>query len=441
MGTNQDDEIEIDLKELFFVMRRKLWVLILTGMLGAAVSGIFTATMMKPVYTSSTMLYIVNKTTTLTSLTDLQLGSQLTKDYKVLVTSRPVTSKVIENLDLNLDHEQLLRKLTVANPQDTRILTISVEDNDPYMAKAIADEMASVAASRMAEIMDTAPPNIVEEGYVPTRQTSPSLVKNTAIGGMAGLFLAAVIVLAVFVMNDTIKTPEDVEKYLQLNVLGTIPVFEVDDGKKGRKGKKKSRKERKAERLREETEDRIQREIAQEMAERRREADEDEEDIMPHQVFGKRKNRNAARDSKERKQEADFQDDPIDEDEEEVDERAAHGKSARRNARQIKKADRETYVKRVNDSDSEAEESEDDMPGQLDMRAIMDMEHDLPEESVKSSGGQEQRSMAVKRQTASASSLEDELTGDDLDEFVQRIMEQALEGAEAPKEDIDDGTD
>ena len=165
------------------------------------------------------------------------------------------------------------------------------------MAKAIADEMASVAAERMAEIMDTAPPNIVEEGYVPTRQTSPSLVKNTAIGGMAGLFLAAVIVLAVFVMNDTIKTPEDVEKYLQLNVLGTIPVFEVDDGKKhGKRKKKKSRRERKAERLREETEDRIQRELAKEMAGRRYEDEEDEEDMMPHQVFGRKKKHHAARD-------------------------------------------------------------------------------------------------------------------------------------------------
>lgn len=431
MGTNQDDEIEIDLKELFFVMRRKLWVLILTGMLGAAISGIFTATMMKPVYTSSTMLYIVNKTTTLTSLTDLQLGSQLTKDYKVLVTSRPVTSKVIENLDLNLDHEQLLRKLTVANPQDTRILTISVEDNDPYMAKAIADEMASVAASRMAEIMDTAPPNIVEEGYVPTRQTSPSLVKNTAIGGMAGLFLAAVIVLAVFVMNDTIKTPEDVEKYLQLNVLGTIPVFEVDDGKKGRKKKKKSRRARKAERLREETEDRIQREIAQEMAERRREADEDEDDIMPHQVFNKKKRRNAARDEEYINQNEDF---------EEVESQVEETEK-RKSARQMKKADRETYVKRVDDLDGDAEDPKDDMPGQMNMGALMYMEQNLPAESAKPSVKQENTSLAVKSQTASTRSMEDELTGADLDAFVQRIMEQALEGAEAPKEDVDDGTD
>ena len=93
MGTNQDDEIEIDLKELFYVIKRKLWIILLTGIVGAVGFGLFTAMVMKPVYTSSTMLYIVNKTTTLTSLTDLQLGTQLTKDYKVLVTRRPVTAQ------------------------------------------------------------------------------------------------------------------------------------------------------------------------------------------------------------------------------------------------------------------------------------------------------------------------------------------------------------
>ena len=188
---------------------------------------------------SSTMLYIVNKTTTLTSLTDLQLGTQLTKDYKVLVTSRPVTGQVITNLDLNLSHEQLVKKIKVDNPTDTRILTISVEDTDPYMAKSIADEFASVASARMAEIMDSAPPNIVEEAYLPTQKTKPSITKNTMIGGLAGVFLAGAIILVLFVMNDAIKTPEDVEKYLGLNTLATIPVFEGETGAKKKKSKRK----------------------------------------------------------------------------------------------------------------------------------------------------------------------------------------------------------
>ena len=239
MGTNQDDEIEIDLKELFYVIKRKLWIILLTGIVGAVGFGLFTAMVMKPVYTSSTMLYIVNKTTTLTSLTDLQLGTQLTKDYKVLVTSRPVTGQVITNLDLNLSHEQLVKKIMVDNPTDTRILTISVEDTDPYLAKSIADEFASVASARMAEIMDSAPPNIVEEAYLPTQKTKPSITKNTMIGGLAGVFLAGAIILVLFVMNDAIKTPEDVEKYLGLNTLATIPVFEGETGAKKKKSKRK----------------------------------------------------------------------------------------------------------------------------------------------------------------------------------------------------------
>ena len=239
MGTNQDDEIEIDLKELFYVIKRKLWIILLTGIVGAVGFGLFTAMVMKPVYTSSTMLYIVNKTTTLTSLTDLQLGTQLTKDYKVLVTSRPITGQVMTNLDLNLSHEQLVKKIKVDNPTDTRILTISVEDTDPYMAKSIADEFASVASARMAEIMDSAPPNIVEEAYLPTQKTKPSITKNTMIGGLAGVFLAGAIILVLFVMNDAIKTPEDVEKYLGLNTLATIPVFEGETGAKKKKSKRK----------------------------------------------------------------------------------------------------------------------------------------------------------------------------------------------------------
>lgn len=227
------------MKELFYVIKRKLWIILLTGIVGAVGFGLFTAMVMKPVYTSSTMLYIVNKTTTLTSLTDLQLGTQLTKDYKVLVTSRPVTGQVITNLDLNLSHEQLVKKIKVDNPTDTRILTISVEDTDPYMAKSIADEFASVASARMAEIMDSAPPNIVEEAYLPTQKTKPSITKNTMIGGLAGVFLAGAVILVLFVMNDAIKTPEDVEKYLGLNTLATIPVFEGETGAKKKKSKRK----------------------------------------------------------------------------------------------------------------------------------------------------------------------------------------------------------
>lgn len=241
MGTNQEDEIEIDLKELYYVLKRKIWIIILTGVVGAVGVGLFTAMVMKPIYTSSTMLYIVNKTTTLTSLTDLQLGTQLTKDYKVLVTSRPVTTQVIADLDLNLTHEQLVSKIKVDNPSDTRILMISVEDSDPYMAKSIADNVAKVSSARMAKIMDSAPPNVVEEGYVPEQRTRPSVSTNTTIGGLFGIFISCAIIIALHILNDTVKTPEDVEKYLGLNTLAAIPLFDGNASIQKNRRKRKSK--------------------------------------------------------------------------------------------------------------------------------------------------------------------------------------------------------
>lgn len=239
MGSNQDDEIEVDLKELFYVLKHKIWIVFLMGIVGSVAAGLFTTMVMTPVYTSSTMLYIVNKTTTLTSLTDLQLGTQLTKDYKVLVTSRPVTKQVIEDLGLNMTNNQLAGKIRVNNPADTRILTISVEDSDPNMAKSIVDQVAKVASVRMAEIMDTTPPNVVEEGEVPTQKTSPSISANSIKGGMAGVMLSSLLIIALFLLNDTIKTPEDVEKYLGLNTLAAIPLFEGTVSEiKGRRLKK-----------------------------------------------------------------------------------------------------------------------------------------------------------------------------------------------------------
>lgn len=244
MGTERDDEIEIDLLEIYYLLKKRIWAIILAIVAGATIALVVTVTMMEPIYESSSMLYILNKSTSLTSLADIQLGTQLTKDYKILVTSRPVTSQVIENLDLNLTHEELVEKVEVGNPTDTRILTITVKDTNPMEAKAIADEMAKVSAARMGEIMDTTPPNIVEEAHLPEKPVSPSIKKNVALGG-AGLGCVVIFIIVVaYLMNDTLKNSDDIEKYLGLNTLGFIPEFEDEAAKNKKKKKKKAAKGR-----------------------------------------------------------------------------------------------------------------------------------------------------------------------------------------------------
>lgn len=231
----QDDEMEIDLKELFFVLLKKAWLILLVGILLAAGAGYYTKKYITPQYQSSSMLYVLGKSTSITSLADIQLGTQLTKDYVVLVKSRTVLNKVIENLKLDITYEEMNAKVSVTNQTDTRIIKITATDPDPVVAKEIADEVADVAKRTMAEIMVTDEPNIVEEGVVNKHPVSPNTLKNCAMAGVLGVFVTCFIIVVIYLMNDTIKTAEDVEKYLGISTLGSIPM----DGKRKKKRRRR----------------------------------------------------------------------------------------------------------------------------------------------------------------------------------------------------------
>lgn len=240
METNRQDEIEIDLLEIFFLLKKRLWILLLTGIIFAAGTGLFTKYLVQPLYSSTAKLYILTSSTSITSLADIQVGSSLTKDYIQLVQSRPVVEQVIENLKLNKTYEGLLEQMTFTNPSDTRILVITAEDPNPVLAKDIVDQFVEVSKVSISSIMKTDEPSIVEYGYVGEKPVSPNVLKNVVIGAALGVFLAAAVVLVIFMMDDTVKSSEDIEKYLGLNTLTAIPMREEE--KKARKKMKKTEK-------------------------------------------------------------------------------------------------------------------------------------------------------------------------------------------------------
>lgn len=226
MPDKQNEEIEIDLMELVHVLISKIWAIILVTALGLAGAAAFTTLMMKPVYTSTSILYVLTKTTSITSLSDIQMGTSLTQDYMVVIQSRPVLEKVIQNLGLDMSYGELRESVSVNNPSNTRFLEITVSNHDAYLAKKIVDELADVSAERMAEVMETQAPNIMDYGQIPESPSSPSLIKNSMIGAMLGFILICGIIVVMHLMNDTIRTSEDVEKYLGINTLGMIPLEE-----------------------------------------------------------------------------------------------------------------------------------------------------------------------------------------------------------------------
>lgn len=218
-----DEEVEIDLLELLLALKKRLLWIIGAGVIFGGVFGAFSKFVITPQYTSTAMVYILSKETTLTSLADLQIGSQLTKDYKIIVTSRPVLTEVIDRLKLDLTYEQLVQKVNIDNPTDTRILSITAEDPDPILAKNIADEVAKTSSNYIGDIMEMVPPKIIEEGVVAEHKSSPSNGKNALLGAALGIFLVCGFTVVEELLNDTVKTEEDVEKYLGLSVLASMP--------------------------------------------------------------------------------------------------------------------------------------------------------------------------------------------------------------------------
>lgn len=226
MKHQYEDEMEIDLKELLFAFKKKLWLILLAAILGSGIAGALSALVMKPQYTSSSMLYVLSKETTLTSLADLQIGTQLTNDYRVLVSSRPVLEVVIEELGLDMSYETLTGKLAISNPADTRILTLTVTDGDPVMAKTIVDAITDRVSEYIGDIMEMEAPKVIEYGQVSMNPVSPNIMRNTAVGGMLGIVLVCGIVTILVITNDTVQTEEDVEKYLGLSTLAVIPAVD-----------------------------------------------------------------------------------------------------------------------------------------------------------------------------------------------------------------------
>ena len=219
----ETEEIEIDLLQLWNAVRHRIWLVLLAGFIVADIAFAITKFLITPMYSSSATMLVVTKETTLSSLADLQLGSQLTNDYEILISSRPVLQQTVEELNLDISYKRLRSMITISNPNDSRMLIISTMQPDPELAKSVVDTVAQISSEYIAEKMEVTAPKIIEEGEVPLTQSSPSLLRNTAIGGLLGILAAVFLICVAVILNDSIQTEDDIERYLQLPVLAVVP--------------------------------------------------------------------------------------------------------------------------------------------------------------------------------------------------------------------------
>nr|WP_296031929.1 Wzz/FepE/Etk N-terminal domain-containing protein [uncultured Dorea sp.] len=213
---------QIDLLEVANVIWQKIWAVIMCFVIGAVLFGGYTKMMVTPQYTATSMIYILGQTTSISSIAELQLSSALTADFTIMAKSRAVINGVIKEMDLNMTYDQLKNSVNITNPSDSHILQIEVTNPDPKLAKDISNTMANAVAENIASVMATDKPSIAEKAVTPGAPSSPNLMKNIAMGGIVGAALAVGLIVLGYMMDDTIKTEEDVRKYLQINTLASV---------------------------------------------------------------------------------------------------------------------------------------------------------------------------------------------------------------------------
>ncbi len=249
-----DDDDEIDLLEIFYVLRRHLAVILLVAILFGAAAYAFSYFVIPKKYTATAQLYIVSASNeSVVNLSDLQIATNLTSDYKELILSRPLMESVIRNLKLSDTYttQSLADSIKIVNPSGTRILHVDVTTLDPNLSARIANEVAKLSVDWLPAIMESNKPNLIQNAVVPEKKSSPSNTKNAAIGVAAGLVLTCGIYIIQYLLDDTIKSADDMEKYFGVVPFAAVPEdSEANDGRsdldrKGRPTKKRGGRKKK----------------------------------------------------------------------------------------------------------------------------------------------------------------------------------------------------
>lgn len=225
IGRQPEPDDVIDLKEIFFVLLDQ-WKMILLAMLaGAVLLGAYCTFLLKPSYKANSSIYITNTDSVIT-FSDLQLSAALTEDYAKIIKSRTVLNKVIDELGLELSYKQLSELVSVTNPESTHIVDITVTCGDPELSRDITNALTNISVNQIYQIVGSSMPSVIDFSVAEAvEEIQPGLKKYLMMGAVLGAALVCGILILRMMMDTTLKTEEEVEKYLNLPVLSSVPYF------------------------------------------------------------------------------------------------------------------------------------------------------------------------------------------------------------------------
>lgn len=220
-------EETIDLRELFKIIKRKICMIIVIGLIFGIISGVVSAFFITPMYQSTTTL-IVNKEnsnseTQLANSDDINYVQKLAYTYSEIITSRTVLGKTINQLGLDISYKKLASCVNITNITNTQIIKVDVQYDDPNVAREICDTIPVVFDKEIQRIMKVSGVEVIDKAIVSSSPVKPNKVKNVILASVFGIFLGICIAIIQSMMDTKIKTSSDIKKHLDIPVLGIIP--------------------------------------------------------------------------------------------------------------------------------------------------------------------------------------------------------------------------
>lgn len=230
----------IDIFQVLKSLWRRVWLIVLAGVLVGALGFSLSAFLIKPTYSSSVMLYVNNKSESSAnnnfnvSYSDITAAQSLVKTYTEILVNRTTLEMVIEETGVEYTHKDLAKLITAAPANGTEIMRVTVTTNDPYESAKIANAIAVVLPERISNIIDGASMEIVESAIPNLEKVAPSITKYTAIGFLLGVLIATAALVIAALLDDTIHDEEYVIQIYECPILAKIPdLLDVGNKRKG----------------------------------------------------------------------------------------------------------------------------------------------------------------------------------------------------------------
>ncbi|HZK26138.1 MAG TPA: Wzz/FepE/Etk N-terminal domain-containing protein [Thermoclostridium sp.] len=226
-----NDFMEIDLKEIIYMLIRKWWIIAIFFAIAVATSFIVSFHFIQPVYKAETTLFVGkegNKSGAI-ELGEIKLNDELVSDYREIIKSRLAAREVIERLNIDISIESFQDHIEVTTASNSRLMKIACKSTDPQLAVNIANALSDFIIVKAEEIMEVDNVKIIDQAELPTRPIKPNKKMNLAIAAVIGIMIGVGLIFLIEYLDSTIKDKKDVVRYLDINVIGEIPEFDGEE--------------------------------------------------------------------------------------------------------------------------------------------------------------------------------------------------------------------